>query len=180
MTRPVSVVVLLLVVLVQACSGEGESVAGVDINQVCERYGAAGAPIERRVVEADLMDQVEVATSEGDDSALVDVLAALRDACPDVADALLGTGVEAGLASEVSLDLGSCGSDEVDGEVTNEADVSVNVRVLVRFTDDEDVLLDTRMTTVSGLQPGQTGRWSVYAVDSYDRCRATIDTVAPS
>lgn len=169
----------LVLLLAMACSGGSEVVADVDINETCELFAEATTPIERRVVETDLVDQIASASDDEDDTAVLEVLASLQEACPDVAEELLGTG-DAELASTVSLDLGACGSDEVDGEVINNGEVPVNVRILVRFTDDDDVLLDTRTTSVSGLEPGQTGKWNVFAPDPYDRCRAVVDSVVPS
>lgn len=166
-------------VAVACSSGGSETVAGIDIEETCAQFEAAGSPIERRVIETDLFEQLEDEPADDEMPPLLAVLAGMREHCPEVVDSILGT-ADAELVAGVDVDLASCGSKEVAGTVTNGNDETVTVRLLVRLTDSSDVLIDTSTTTVSGLEPGQTGKWDVYVSDSYDRCRVLIDKVTAS
>ena len=82
------------------------------------------------------------------------------------------------LEQQVRISGVTCGYDEARGSVTNNAAQAVDVFVDVQFLDGRIVIGDS-LASISGLRPGETGRWEApYLGDSdYDSCRADVSSV---
>jgi len=116
----------------------------------------------------------------------------MREECPGIMAALENIGEDQvereieraereNLPNLIGLELEGCFSDEARGTVTNNSDVKVGVFIDVAFTDDNGVLIDSGLGSVSGLDPGQTGIWDAsFFGDDYARCRADIGSVFES
>lgn len=166
---------LCATLLLAACGGDGPALtAGVDVEATCAELRRATTPIERRVVESDLLDSIGE-----DDEQMLEVFAALLDRCPDEARNLLGLDDAPLDGFAGSLEVDRCRNGTAGGTVTNESDSMVDVRIEVQFEDANEVLLDTRTAWVRGLAPGATGRWeSRYLGDDSVRvCRGRVDDV---
>lgn len=104
----------------------------------------------------------------------------MADGCQDLTAELLGGTVSGPSAADARLVLDQCSSDGADGTIENEGDEAITVRVRVRFTDPDDVLLDSSTDVVDDLRPGEVGEWSVrfFGEDRVARCDSRIDSVS--
>lgn len=163
---------VVVVVAAMSCgSPDPQLVANIDIDRTCADLAAAATPIERRVIETDLVE----ATKENG-SVLVEVLGALMDTCPNEAAALLGSDVPTRPAIEVSLELDECRAGETGGTLTNQSNDRADITIEVQFFDADQVLLGTANAYVRGLAGGATGRWDAhyFGDDSPVRCAASV------
>ncbi len=177
MKRTLPTVILTTGVLATACAGSTDSTAAVlDTDRICAELARAATPIERRVIETDLID----ATSG--ESELRDVLLGLMERCPDEAAILLGDDRPERPELEVDIEVTGCGADEAEGLATNRSDTRADITIEVQFYGRDDVLLDTTAAYVRGLDAGATGRWDArtFGDDRAARCTAAIRNARPS
>jgi hypothetical protein len=161
-------------------------IAGIDVEQVCNDLESARTPLERRVVEADLLDALEQAADSVDDensedsAGLGEVIVELLETCPDEAAVMLGTDGQ-GFENQVSLER-TCTTDEASGTVTNESDQTLDIRVETQFYNANDVLLSSSQDSVRGLRAGQSGRWSnrYFGDEDAARCLSRVTQAVPS
>ncbi len=177
MKRALPAAILTAGALATACAEPADtSAAPLDIDQVCSELERSATPIERRVIETDLMD----ATASNDD--LRGVLIDLMDRCPDEAALLLGEDQPRRTDLDVRVEVNRCRAGEAEGLVTNRSDTRADITIEVQFYDRDDVLLDTSPTFVHGLDPGASGRWDArtFGDDRAARCTAAIRNARPS
>ena len=75
----------------------------------------------------------------------------------------------------------TCGMDEVTGQVTNRSSKRLDIYLRVFEIDSRGSQLDDRLAAVTGLAPGETGRWtSLVLVDGYTVCEIVLDEVFES
>ena len=177
MKRMLPTVILTTGVLATACGGSADSTtAGLDTGRICAELARAATPIERRVIETDLIDAT---SGEGE---LQDVLLDLMDRCRDEAAILLGDDRPERSELEVDIEVTGCGADEAEGLATNRSDTRADITIEVQFYGPDDVLLDTTSAYVRGLDAGATGRWDArtFGDDRAARCTAAIRNSRPS
>lgn len=177
MNRMLPTAILSAGVLATACADSADSaVAGLDTERICTELARAATPIERRVIETDLID------GTSSDSELRDVLLDLMDRCPDQAAVLLGNDQPQHPQLEVDIEVTGCRADEAEGLATNRSDTRADITIEVQFYDRDDVLLDTTAAYVRGLDAGATGRWDArtFGDDRAARCTAAIRSARPS
>ena len=177
MKRLLPTIILSAGVLATACAASADStVAGLDTERICAELAQAATPIERRVIETDLID----ATSG--ESELRGVLLDLMDRCPDEAAILLGDDRPERPELEIDIEVTGCRADEAEGLATNRSDTRADITIEVQFHDRDDVLLDTTAAYVRGLDAGATGRWDArtFGDDRAARCTAAIRSARPS
>lgn len=161
--------------LVACGRGDTTPTAETIAASACDELAEAGTPIERRLLEQELMDQVE----QLDNVELPAVVGAMADRCHDLTAELRGGNATGPSAGDARLVLDQCSSDGADGTVENEGDDTITVRVRVRFTDSDDALLDSSIDVVDDLRPGEVGEWSVrhFGDDHVARCDSRTDSV---
>ena len=104
----------------------------------------------------------------------------MRAKCPDMMAAVNSISEDQqereALPSKMRVKLDTCYSDKAVGSVTNNSNVTVEVFVEVQFLDDKGTVIDDGIDSVSGLRPGETGKWEApYLGDSsYATCRADV------
>lgn len=170
-------------------AGLGLAVVGsVLVSMVNDPVGDLADDTCRRLEDAIVLQVggiVNRATSEAESmgSSGPELGEAMRERCPGMIAAMQGIADEQEadnqLPSQVEVLGVSCGADQVNGEIRNNSDRTVTVFLDVRFYDSgETVLLDSSTASVSGLDPGQTGRYESYVpVGSYERCRVVVSSV---
>lgn len=86
-------------------------------------------------------------------------------------------GLGSDLVSLMSIDVKGCSRQGATGTVRNRSDVVVDVFVEVQFLDAGGVVVDNSLASVSGLRPGETGKWDAPRIDDnpVDSCRANVD-----
>jgi hypothetical protein len=177
MRRALPAIIVSAGVLASACGGSADSsAAALDTAQICAELARAATPIERRVIETDLID------STNGEVELRDVLLDLMDRCPNEAAILLGDDRPERPELPVDIEVTRCGADEADGLATNRSDTRADITIEVQFYGRDDVLLDTRSAYVRGLDAGATGRWDArtFGDDRAARCTAAVRSTRPS
>ncbi len=177
MKRMLPTVLLSAGVLGTGCAASADSTdAGLDTERICTELAQTATPIERRIIETDLIDAT---SSEGE---LRDVLVDLMDHCPDEATVLLGDDQPQRPELEVDIEVTGCRADEAEGLATNGSDTRADITIEVQFYDRDDVLLDTTAAYVRGLDGGARGRWDarMFGDDRAARCTAAVRNARPS
>lgn len=77
----------------------------------------------------------------------------------------------------MSIDVVGCSRQGATGTVRNGSSVVVDVFIDVQFLDAGGVVVDNSLASVSGLRPGETGKWDSPRIDDnpVKSCRADVD-----
>lgn len=166
----------LAAVLLASCGGDGQG----KLNEVAvETCGELEGAIRLQV--GSILSR-GISRAEASGFSAPELGTAMRAECPELM-AAIDTWLEEeerreNLPDQMRVTVDQCWSDGARGTVKNNSDVTVDVFIDVQFLDEDGVIVDNGIDSVSGLRAGESGKWeaSSLADERAAKCRASVDS----